>query len=180
MDHQPILFTIEKNQQKPLQLTAKNHLILGSLRIIKVDQQTDRTLKGAAFDIRTKAGKTIKSVTTGKDGEAIVKGLKPGEYLLTETKAPDGYVALKKPLAFTIQMGEVEIKTMIVKNAPVKNEEDHTNPPASDKGDQHPPHDSNGELPKTGEEWLRYLMYAGILLVASGTVLLVVRRRTIQ
>lgn len=69
---------------------------------------------------------------------------------------------------------------MIVKNAPVKNEEDHTNPPASDKGDQHPPHDSNGELPKTGEEWLRYLMYAGILLVASGTVLLVFRRRTIQ
>ncbi|WP_459777076.1 SpaA isopeptide-forming pilin-related protein [Bacillus altitudinis] len=180
LDDQPIRFTIEKNQQKPLQLTAKNHLILGSLRIIKVDQQTDRTLKGAAFDIRTKAGKIIKSVTTGKDGEAIVKGLKPGEYTLTETKAPNGYVALKKPLAFTIQMGEVEIKTLIVKNAPMKNEEDHTNPPASDQGDQHPPHDSNGELPKTGEEWLRYLMYAGILLVVSGTVLLVVRRRTIQ
>ncbi|CAM5263773.1 adhesin [Bacillus safensis FO-36b] [Bacillus safensis subsp. safensis] len=119
-------------------------------------------------------------MTTGKDGEATINELKPGTYLLTETKAPDGYVALKKPLAFTIQMGQVEIKTMIVKNAPVKNEEDHTNPPASDKGDQHPPHDSNGELPKTGEEWLRYLMYAGILLVASGTVLLVVRRRTIQ
>ncbi|WP_433917158.1 SpaA isopeptide-forming pilin-related protein [Bacillus altitudinis] len=180
LDDQPIRFTIEKNQQKPLQLTAKNHLILGSLRIIKVDQQTDRTLKGAAFDIRTKAGKTIKSVTTGKDGEAIVKGLKPGEYTLTETKAPNGYVALKKPLAFTIQMGEVEIKTLIVKNAPMKNEGDHTNPPASDQGDQHPPHDSNGELPKTGEEWLRYLMYTGILLVVSGTVLLVVRRRTIQ
>ena len=180
LDDQPIRFTIEKNQQKPLQLTAKNHLILGSLRIIKVDQQTDRTLKGAAFDIRTKAGKIIKSVTTGKDGEAIVKGLKPGEYTLTETKAPNGYVALKKPLAFTIQMGEVEIKTLIVKNAPMKNEVDHTNPPASDQGDQHPPHDSNGELPKTGEEWLRYLMYAGILLVVSGTVLLVVRRRTIQ
>ncbi|WP_431793115.1 SpaA isopeptide-forming pilin-related protein [Bacillus altitudinis] len=180
LDDQPIRFTIEKNQQKLLQLTAKNHLILGSLRIIKVDQQTDRTLKGAAFDIRTKAGKTIKSVTTGKDGEAIVKGLKPGEYTLTETKAPNGYVALKKPLAFTIQMGEVEIKTLIVKNAPMKNEGDHTNPPASDQGDQHPPHDSNGELPKTGEEWLRYLMYAGILLVVSGTVLLVVRRRTIQ
>ncbi|MDG3044282.1 SpaA isopeptide-forming pilin-related protein [Bacillus sp. B6(2022)] len=95
LDDQPIRFTIEKNQQKPLQLTAKNHLILGSLRIIKVDQQTDRTLKGAAFDIRTKAGKTIKSVTTGKDGEAIVKGLKPGEYTITETKAPNGYVALK-------------------------------------------------------------------------------------
>ncbi|MCL7873604.1 SpaA isopeptide-forming pilin-related protein [Bacillus altitudinis] len=180
LDDQPIRFTIEKNQQKPLQVTAKNHLILGSLRIIKVDQQTDRTLKGAAFDIRTKAGKTIKSVTTGKDGEAIVKGLKPGEYTLTETKAPNGYVALKKPLAFTIQMGEVEIKTLIVKNVPMKNEVDHTNPPASDQGDQHPPHDSNGELPKTGEEWLRYLMYAGILLVVSGTVLLVVRRRTIQ
>ncbi|MGW6677415.1 SpaA isopeptide-forming pilin-related protein [Bacillus altitudinis] len=180
LDDQPIRFTIEKNQQKPLQLTAKNHLILGSLRIIKVDQQTDRTLKGAAFDIRTKAGKIIKSVTTGKDGEAIVKGLKPGEYTLTETKAPNGYVALKKPLAFTIQMGEVEIKTLIVKNAPMKNEVDHTNPPASDQGDQHPPHDSNGELPKTGEEWLRYLMYAGILLVVSGSVLLVVRRRTIQ
>ncbi|KQL41612.1 LPXTG cell wall anchor domain-containing protein [Bacillus altitudinis] len=180
LDDQPIRFTIEKNQQKPLQLTAKNHLILGSLRIIKVDQQTDRTLKGAAFEIRTKAGKTIKSVTTGKDGEAIVKGLKPGDYTLTETKAPNGYVALKKPLAFTIQMGEVEIKILIVKNAPMKNEGDHTNPPASDQGDQHPPHDSNGELPKTGEEWLRYLMYAGILLVVSGTVLLVVRRRTIQ
>lgn len=180
LDDQPIRFTIEKNQQKPLQVTAKNHLILGSLRIIKVDQQTDRTLKGAAFDIRTKAGKIIKSVTTGKDGEAIVKGLKPGEYTLTETKAPNGYVALKKPIAFTIQMGEVEIKTLIVKNAPMKNEVDHTNPPASDQGDQHPPHDSNGELPKTGEEWLRYLMYAGILLVVSGTVLLVVRRRTIQ
>ena len=53
-------------------------------------------------------------MTTGKDGEAIVKGLKPGEYTLTETKAPNGYVALKTT-RFTIQMGEVEIKTLIVK-----------------------------------------------------------------
>lgn len=180
LDDKPILFTIEKNQQQPLQLTAKNQLILGSLRIIKVDQQTDRTLKGAAFDIREKAGKTIQSVTTGKDGETIVKGLKPGDYILTETRAPNGYVPLKKPIEFTIEMGQVEIKTMIVKNSPVKNEQDHSNPPSSHKGDQNPPHHTNDELPKTGEEWLRYLMYAGILLVASGTVLLVVRRRATQ
>ncbi|BBP87922.1 hypothetical protein BsIDN1_15400 [Bacillus safensis] len=47
-------------------------------------------------------------MTTGKDGEAIVKGLTPGEYILTETKAPDGYVALKKPLAFYNSNGRSE------------------------------------------------------------------------
>ncbi|MBG9911584.1 adhesin [Bacillus xiamenensis] len=173
-----IPFTIEKNQKKPLQLTAKNQLILGSLRIIKVDRQTDRTLKGATFDIQSKGGKTIQSVTTGKEGEVIVKGLKPGNYTLTETKAPDGYMTLKKPIKFTIEMGQLNIKTIIVKNEAVKNDQNHSNPPSSHEGDQQPPH--NGELPKTGEEWLRYLMYAGILLVAAGTVLLVVRRRAIQ
>ncbi|MFB8733702.1 hypothetical protein ACEQPO_06295 [Bacillus sp. SL00103] len=41
---------------------------------------------------------------------------------------------------------------------------DHTNPPASDKGD-HPPHDiqtSNGSRQRRGRRLLRYMMYAGI------------------
>ncbi|MGE6631753.1 SpaA isopeptide-forming pilin-related protein [Bacillus sp. NPDC077027] len=187
-DDKPIPFKIAKNQQETLKLTVKNQLVLGSLRILKVDSETDRTLKGATFEISRQDGKTIQSVTTGKDGEAITKGLEPGDYTLIETKAPNGYVALKKPIRFTIEMNQVDVKTIIVKNTAVEIEKEQPNPPNSNKGDQKqpnppsssnqkPPYNTNGELPKTGEEWMRYFMYAGIFFVAIGTVLLVVRRK---
>ncbi len=122
-----MVFRIEKNEEKGVEVSGKNELILGSVGMIKVEEERDRSLKGGGFEIGRKGGKMIKCVRTGKDGEGIVKGVKGGEYRVRERKGGNGYVGLKKGVGFRIEMGEVEMKRLIVKNGGMKNEVDERN-----------------------------------------------------
>ncbi len=78
----------------------------GSLTIKKVDSATGKPLSGAEFRITTSAGcevglngvigtSTLTQngiFTTDASGEIRISNLAPGTYVLTELKAPDGYV----------------------------------------------------------------------------------------
>lgn len=91
------------------------------LKVSKVDENTGKGLAGAHFSL-SKEGKEI--VFAGLDGEyhvaeegeegsgivkvnstgnMILKGLDAGEYVLTEEKAPDGYVKLQNPVTVKIE-----------------------------------------------------------------------------
>lgn len=84
------------------------------VRIVKVDSKDgNKRLQNAEFDFKLD-GKTVASVKTDKNGEAEIEGiLIAGKtYVISETKAPDGYK--KKPdFKYTVKdTGEVQVITV--------------------------------------------------------------------
>ena len=85
------------------------------LKIIKLDSDDLNTelakvrgLAGAHFKLEKKTGEEayvivngLEDIVTDKNGELVVTNLGAGEYRLTETQAPAGYVMSGEPFAFT-------------------------------------------------------------------------------
>jgi uncharacterized surface anchored protein len=69
----------------------ENHK-LASIQIIKTDEYTGDPLQDAKFRITTQNGEFVADVTTDASGKATVPNLQPGWYVVSETKAPSGYV----------------------------------------------------------------------------------------
>lgn len=65
--------------------------VLGKIAIKKVDENK-KVLLGAEFTLYDESGKVVDKAVTGSDGTVSFTDLKPGEYVLKETKAPEGYV----------------------------------------------------------------------------------------
>ena len=93
-----------------------------SVKIKKVDGETNAALAGANFDvIRTSTNETVKSVTTDANGEALIDGLLNTEYKLVETKAPEGYQLNKEAIAVKptdFNTSKVALKTISNKKIP--------------------------------------------------------------
>ena len=76
---------------------GKDHVVemensaIEPLYIQKIDAKTGKPLDGAVFKVEKTSGEFIGEYRTGITGYAIVTGLKPGYYVITEIKAPDGY-----------------------------------------------------------------------------------------
>ena len=77
----------------------------GAISINKVDGNTKEPLEGAEFTITTSSGAAVGDgrYTTDANGNILISDLKPGSYVITEVKAPDGYMLSTKPQ--TIQIG---------------------------------------------------------------------------
>jgi len=90
------------------------------IRISKIDEETKNGLRGAVFTL-SKNGETVvfagengnyhvaaegengtDKVMSGENGLLLLKGLDTGEYVLKETKAPDGYVKLQNSINISI------------------------------------------------------------------------------
>ncbi|TKH10788.1 choice-of-anchor A family protein, partial [Bacillus wiedmannii] len=90
--------------------------ITGQLEITKVDaNDTGKTLAGAVFEI-WKDGTKIDTLTTNKNGKAISKKLEPGDYILKEVHAPEGYKLSDKEIKFKISNEKVEVKNLEITN----------------------------------------------------------------
>lgn len=87
----------------------------GSLKIIKQNGETSDKLAGAEFQLRDLDGNVVKSGTTDDNGELKWTKLDYGQYQLVETKAPEGYRILKKPIDVTINKENSDI-TLTVDN----------------------------------------------------------------
>lgn len=74
---------------------------LGTITIQKVDEH-GKALQGATFELKGNKGQEIESQTTNEDGLATFENLPWGKYELVETKAPEGYRLLNKPLGVEI------------------------------------------------------------------------------
>ena len=62
-----------------------------SLVIFKGDADTGRGIAGAVFEVEHVDGAFIGRYTTDAQGEALVRPIEPGHYIVTEVSAPDGY-----------------------------------------------------------------------------------------
>lgn len=106
---------------------------------------------------------TLTSLDKGRDkGRIDVEGLKAGTYYLKETKAPDGYNLLKKPVTITI---DSEGKIYVDGSGEVNN------------GDVRVQNNSGTLLPSTGGAGTTMIyLIGGALVLGSGVVLATKRR----
>lgn len=106
---------------------------------------------------------TLTSLDKGRDkGRIDVEGLKAGTYYLKETKAPDGYNLLKKPVTITI---DSEGKIYVDGSGEVNN------------GDVRVQNNSGTLLPNTGGVGTTMIYLVGAVLVLGSVVVLVTKRR---
>ncbi|MGG2935426.1 SpaA isopeptide-forming pilin-related protein [Bacillus pacificus] len=90
--------------------------IKGQVEITKVDAtDTNKKLAGAVFEI-LKDGTKIDTLTTDKNGEATSKELEPGDYILKEVQAPEGYELSDKEIEFTISNQKIEVVKLQITN----------------------------------------------------------------
>ena len=87
----------------------------GGLTVHKIDASTGASLEGAIFELRKINGELIGSVTTGKDGYARWDSIEKGWYVLTETRAPEGYILDETPR--NIEVKEFEAATIEWENS---------------------------------------------------------------
>ncbi|PFE40864.1 collagen-binding protein [Bacillus cereus] len=113
----PIPFTITKGQSQVTSVTALNSLTTGSMELTKVDIDHHGTLEGAIFKILDQDGKVVREgLKTDGHGKLIVNDLKPGNYQLVETKAPEGYQLNASPINFTIEKAQATPLQITVSN----------------------------------------------------------------
>jgi len=62
------------------------------MRLVKLDSQTMKPLANAVFKFKKVGGSFEKEYTTDENGEIRLDNLDEGSYIVTETKAPDGYL----------------------------------------------------------------------------------------
>ncbi|WP_146630408.1 SpaA isopeptide-forming pilin-related protein, partial [Bacillus anthracis] len=117
LNAKPIPFTITKGQSQVTSVTALNSLTTGSMELTKVDIDHNGTLEGAIFNILDQDGKVVREgLKTDGHGKLIVNNLKPGNYQLVETKAPEGYQLDASPISFTIEKAQATPLQITVSN----------------------------------------------------------------
>ncbi|PZG32200.1 cell surface protein [Listeria ivanovii] len=109
LDATPLTFSIEFNQEAAVQLTKENVAKAGSVVLTKLDSKSRSNLEGAAFELQTKQGASLKTnVVTEANGQLRIDDLAPGDYQLVEVKAPTGYKLDATPVEFTIEFNQQE------------------------------------------------------------------------
>ena len=120
--------TVQIKEGRTVSLTFKNQP-RGKLIIQKRDSQTNDPLPGAEFRVTTAAGCEVGLdgvtgtatltqnglFTTDSNGEIRISNLAPGAYVLTETKAPAGYV-MDSPSTNVVIGPNGDAQTVIVTN----------------------------------------------------------------
>ena len=162
--------------------------VTGNIKLIKKDAERKNTLKGAVFELTKKDDTSFgkKVYTTNADGK-LMNGndciddlnLMPGEYILTETQAPDGYLQIE-PITFKIEGAkdpDDNTNTKFKVNVTTTNE---TIQSTFDNktGEFIVPNTSGVVLPATGGPGTRLFTILGsILIFGAGLVWMRKRRR---
>ena len=94
-------------------------LAVDKITISKQDVTTKSELAGANLEVRTASGQVVDSWTSGATPHAI--SLNPGDYILKETIAPEGYELSTEEIKFTVTNKGVA-NTVVMYNTPVKKE----------------------------------------------------------
>ncbi|MEF2795637.1 MAG: SpaA isopeptide-forming pilin-related protein, partial [Hydrogeniiclostridium sp.] len=84
-------YSVEVKSGEVVELKVENSKSVG-LKIQKLDALTDEPLAGAVFTVEQIDGTFSTDVTTNDNGLALLGGLQPGSYKITEKTPPAGYL----------------------------------------------------------------------------------------
>ena len=94
-----VVLHVDDQWTEPAPITCVN--IPNHYELVKTDA-SGKKLKGAKFRLEDRDGNDLGEYTSDEDGLIEIEDLDPGDYVLRETKAPEGYVVSKKTLEFSI------------------------------------------------------------------------------
>lgn len=158
-------FTVNKVDEGDQPLTgAEFELYKGTentpMQFVAISDTADGDIN---FDYRVaKAGETgtTNTLISDSNGRIAIYGLETGNYILKETKAPDGYNLLKAPVNITIAKDDKFIQTSDSMSMEVENK-------------------SGTLLPETGGTGaVLFAVAGGIIILAAGAVLVLNKKRT--
>ncbi|MCL2816095.1 MAG: SpaA isopeptide-forming pilin-related protein, partial [Oscillospiraceae bacterium] len=80
---------------------------LSGIQILKFDTQTNAPLTGAEFIVERANGERIGTYKTDRTGKILVPDLAEGVYIVSETRAPDGYILDEAPKTVEVKSGKL-------------------------------------------------------------------------
>ncbi|MDW0113005.1 SpaA isopeptide-forming pilin-related protein [Sporosarcina saromensis] len=191
LNAEPLKFTVETSEVDPaelLELRMENSAVPGDVRVKKVDRANGNPLAGAKFRVEDASGTILDdTLVSDENGLFEIKDLYPGSYKLVETVAPSGYLKLRAPIEFTIEVGQTEILELTVENTkespggwfpppvdPPTDPEEPEEPGKPGKPTPKPPNsgvlgDGGKKLPQTGEAYPIGSIALGILFILLGS-----------
>ena len=159
--------------------------VTGNIKLIKKDAERKNTLKGAIFELTKKDDTSFgKKVYTTNAAGKLMNGndciddlnLMPGEYILTETKAPDGYIQIL-PITFKIEGAkDPDDNTKFKVNVTTTNETIQSTF-NKETGEFIVPNTSGVVLPATGGPGTRLFTILGSILIAGAGLVWMRKRR---
>lgn len=158
-------------------LDEKNEALAGAEFTLSKDGEELKFEKDAANDryylSDAKAADTKLEVGEDDEQEGIlnIHGLVPGEYVLTETKAPDGYVKLQKPITIIIKEAT---ETEGAVSVPVEDTNSATTTETDESGivKLEVKNVKGFTLPVTGGAGTMLFSIIGVLMMGGGVLLL--------
>ena len=184
----PVAFEIKASVAgKPTVVTATAHFInyQGNAQLIKTDEQGQR-LAGVHFKVVDAQGQTVKGqsdLVTDQDGVVKATNLAPGHYSFIETQTLTGYQLDQTPVKFEVKASAAGkpvivqaghfINRRIAKREPTKTPTDKDQPKSGQPSTKTP----TGWLPQTGEQFMQWTIWIGIILVGLVGGIVVYRRK---
>ncbi len=118
LDDAPQTIKIKANETVTLEFRNKPK---GTLIVQKIDAATGEPLTGAEFKIVSANGELTpdnEGLTSSNGlyrvdshGQIVLEKLNPGVYVVTETKAPEGYVLIAQPQTVAVNVGDTQTLT---------------------------------------------------------------------
>ncbi|MCW0599906.1 SpaA isopeptide-forming pilin-related protein, partial [Clostridioides difficile] len=146
------LISEKNNNEDKILLEIKNELIKGGAKLIKTDLVTGEALPNTGIRILNENKNTLIEGKTDDKGVFYFDNLPKGIYYFQEYEAPKGYQIDETPMKFEIKENG-EVVTCKMTNKKIE----------------------KVSIPKTGD-YNSIILY-GIVLLASGTLLLKMRRK---
>nr|WP_233167612.1 SpaA isopeptide-forming pilin-related protein [Paenibacillus roseus] len=122
LDDTPIAFTIVRGQTQIAKVTKQNERLTGAVELTKIDSvDHEVTLSGATFNLLDRNDQVLRTgLVTDSEGKLYISGLKPGDYSLVETAAPEHYSRSDQRLEFTIVFNPQNTVELTMENTLIK------------------------------------------------------------